>query len=451
MVRCSLLLLLAATPAAAADPGPWQRLIGNPDWLQVTGTARARVETLAGGIRPGVAREETLVMTRGTALVDVGDGPVHLVTEIWDSRAFNIEPGSFVGNGEVNTLEPVQAHLRVDLGKPFGPASHAAVSLGRMVINLGSRRLIAADDYRNTTNGYTGIRVDLAPAKNIEATLIYTLPQQRLPDDPTRVRERGFELDRENFAVRLWGGIALWKHAVGDINLELSGFRFEERDTPQLATRDRHLSTIDARLFRSHALGQWDVELEGAWQWGSSRTGLSNALPLNQARAWYVHGDVGYSFRSAWKPRLSVEFDAISGDRPGGAYTRFDTLFGMRRADFSPGSLLSYIGRANMVAPALRLEVEPSARTDGFATVRPMWAESGTDIFSQTGVRDASGRSGRFAGWELDSRIRHWLVRKRLRGELNTVVIVRDRLLKAPGTPPGNTVTYFSATLFASF
>jgi Alginate export len=252
--------------------------------------------------------------------------------------------------------------------------------------------------------------------------------------------------------LQLWGGIALWRHAAGNLNLELSGFQLSERDTPQLATRDRNLATIDARAFVPTAAGRFDLEVEGAWQWGRSRPGTSNAVPRAEVEAWYLHADAGYTFRSPWKPRLSAEFDVVSGDRPGGKYTRFDTIFGMRRADFSPGSILGYIGRANLLAPGLRLEVEPGPRTDGFASVRAMWAESRSDSFSQTGVRDPSGRSGRFAGWELDSRLRHWLIPKRLRGEIDTVVFLRRGLLQgAPNAPPGGTVVYFSASVIAPF
>ncbi|KPF58631.1 hypothetical protein IP88_16405 [alpha proteobacterium AAP81b] len=422
----------------------------------MSGLARLRVETLADGLRPGAPRDETVVMSRVTLMADIGDGPVHVIGEIWDSRVFNIRAdrsgASLVGANDINTLEPVQLHVRADLGAPFGKGSHAVATFGRMVLNLGSRRIIAADDYRNTTNGYTGLRLDLTPVKDVEATFVYTLPQQRLPDAPTRVQNSGFALDRENFALQLWGGIALWRHAAGNLNLELSGFQLSERDTPQLATRDRNLATIDMRGFVPPAAGHFDIEVEGAWQWGRSRPGTSNAVPRAEVEAWYLHADTGYTFRGPWHPRLSAEFDVVSGDRPGGKYTRFDTIFGMRRADFSPGSILGYIGRANLLAPGLRLEVEPGPRTDGFASVRAMWAESRSDVFSQTGIRDASGQSGRFAGWELDSRVRHWLIQKRLRGEIDTVVFLRRGLLRdAPNAPPGGTVVYFSASVIAPF
>ncbi len=452
------LLLLAAAPATAAapPPAPLQAAVGNPDWLHVSGLARLRVETLADGLRPGAPRDETVVMSRVTLMADIGDGPVHLIGEIWDSRVFNIRADrlgpSLVGANDINTLEPVQLHLRADLGAPFGKDSHAMLTVGRMVLNLGSRRIIAADDYRNTTNGYTGVRLDLTPVKDLEATLVWTMPQQRLPDAPAQAQASGFALDRENFALQLWGGIALWRRAAGNLNLELSGFQLSERDTPQLATRDRNLATIDARAFVPPAPGRFDVEIEGAWQWGRSRPGLNNAVARAEVAAWYLHADAGFTFWGGWKPRLSAEFDVVSGDRPGGKYTRFDTVFGMRRADFSPGSILGYIGRANLLAPGLRLEVEPGPRTDGFASVRAMWAESRSDSFSQTGVRDPAGRSGRFAGWELDSRVRHWLIPRRLRGEIDTIVILRRGLLRdAPNAPPGATVVYFSASVIAPF
>jgi hypothetical protein len=43
----------------------------------------------------------------------------------------------------------------------FGTGTKLGLQAGRFTLNLGSRRLVAADDYRNTTNGYTGIRADL--------------------------------------------------------------------------------------------------------------------------------------------------------------------------------------------------------------------------------------------------------------------------------------------------
>src|SRR3546814_15575078 len=59
--------------------------------------------------------------------------------------------------------------------------------------------------------------------------------------------------------------------------------------------------------------------------------------------------DAGYSFGGSWKPRLSLEFDRASGDRRGGRQGRFDTLFGMRRADLAPAGLYNALARTNIV------------------------------------------------------------------------------------------------------
>ena len=55
----------------------------------------------------------------------------------------------------------------------------------------------------------------------------------------------------------------------------------------------------------------------------------------------------------------------------------------------------------------LRLEIAPSPRWDSFVAGRSMWLEANEDAFSTTGVRDAAGRSGRFAGRQLEGRVRY--------------------------------------------
>jgi hypothetical protein len=448
---CACLLLMTATPAAAA-PTPLQAAIGNPGWLHLSGNSRARIESLDDQVRPGFVANEDLFSLRTVIRADIGTGPLHLVGEIWDSRSYTIRPGSAAGTGEVNVLEPVQLHAIADLGPVFGAGSGLVVTAGRMVLNLGSRRLIAADDYRNTTNSYTGLRADITARPRVQATFIYVLPQLRLPDGFDDVRNNRFALDHENFDARLWGGIVGLDHAFGPVHADASLFRFTERDAPGRPTRDRDLTTVDARLLVEPAPGGFDGEIEAAWQWGHTRNGLATALPLQDVAAGYIHVDVGYSLAGRWHPRLVAEFDLASGDRPGGRYTRFDTLFGMRRADFSPGGIFAALGRGNIVTPALRLELAPSPRSDGHLLARAMWSASASDGFSTTGVRDPTGRAGGFAGYEFDTRLRHWLVPARLRGEINADLLLRRGVLRtAPNAPAGATTAYFSAAVTAFF
>lgn len=444
----SLLVAIVSAPVAAA-PGPLQAAIGDPGFLHLSGSLRARAEIIAGQPRTGFRDAESLISLRTTLRADLGNGPVRLVAEMFDSRAYGIARGGAVGTGEVNTLEFVQAHVAADLGAALGRDTRLTAQAGRMVLNLGSRRLIAADDYRNTTNGYTGVRIDAARGPDLAATVIYVLPQVRLPDNIAAIRRNRAEVDREGLDLRLWGGIASWHHALGSTDAELSFYRLDERDSPALATRDRHLSTLDLRVMKAPAVDHFDHEIEAAWQWGAERPGVAAALPAQQVAAGFVHADAGYSLAHA---RLSAEFDFASGDRPGGKYTRFDTLFGMRRADFSPGALLAAIGRANLVAAGARVEVTPSARSDGHVTAQAMWAASASDAFATSGVRDPRPGASAFAGYELDSRWRHWLVPGRLRAEWNgTLLLHRGLLRTAPNAPAAPTTVYTSLALLTLF
>lgn len=427
-----------ATPAFAQDEG-----------FDLSGTSRLRYEVIANQPRAGFNQDDDLVNLRTTLLATYVTGPVTLSAELWDSRVYGGDAGTPVTTGEVNAFELVQANAAVKAG--HGPVT-TLVRAGRFTLNIGSRRLVAADDYRNTTNGYTGLQVDLGGKGGWAATLVYVLPQQRRPDDAESLRRNAVAFDHEGFDLVLWGGTAAKTRAIGPVTLEASFYHLGERDTAGRPTRDRSLNTWGGRVLREPAAGKVDAEVEAFHQFGriSASTG-ANAARL-EVSAWFVHAEAGYSFAGAWKPRLSIEYDRASGDHAGGRYARFDTLFGMRRADLAPAGLYNAVGRANVSSPGVRLEVVPSKRIDAFAGYRALWLAERTDAFSTTGVRDASGRSGNFAGHQIDTRVRWWLRRGVLRLEGDAVLLARGRFLReAPNAPPGGTTFYGSLNLTASF
>lgn len=435
-----VLLFVGASPALAEEDG-----------FALSGNVRLRYEALDGQARAGLDDRIDLVSLRTVVAADYRAGPIHLGAELWDSRAWGGKPGEGIGTGEVNIWEPVQAYVAADLGSLLGRGSKASVQVGRFMLNLGARRLVAADDYRNTTNGYTGARIDLATGQGGSASLIYVLPQMRRPDDEASVLDHDVALDRESFDLRLWGGYAAQKLSRGTM-IELGYFGLAERDMPGRPTRNRHLHSVSLRLMRDPAPTRFDYEVEGIWQMGRVRAGIAPAAASLDVAAWFVHADAGYSFPGAWKARLSAEVDYASGDRRGGHYGRFDTLFGMRRADFVPAGIFAQTGRANILTPGLRLEMAPSKRIDLFANWHPMWLASRTDAFSTTGVRDPSGRSGRFAGHMIDSRLRWWAVPQTLRAELNASWLGKGRFLRdAPNAPRSGDARYISLALTASF
>ena len=135
----------------------------------------------------------------------------------------------------------------------------------------------------------------------------------------------------------------------------------------QPATRNRRLQTVSARVIREPAAGKADFEFEGIYQFGTVRASTAVAAPVLDVSAWFLHADAGYTFPGPLKARLSLEYDHASGDRAGGYYGRFDTLFGMRRAELAPAGLYNAVGRANISTPGIRLEVAPTPRLDARA------------------------------------------------------------------------------------
>ncbi|MEN2786172.1 alginate export family protein [Sphingomonas qilianensis] len=435
MAGIALSAIGIAAPASAQD---------SKDGFALSGTTRLRYEAIDGQARAGFNAADDLVNLRTTVLGQYRDGPIRIAAELWDSRVYAGDKGTPITTGEVNTLELAQAFAEVRPHALLGAGSTASLQAGRFLLNLGSRRLVAADDYRNTTNSYTGLHAELAWRGGWRAILIYTLPQQRRPDDPAELRHNAVAVDHEGVDLVLWGGTISRARAIRRTMIETSFFHLGERDTPQRPTRDRLLNTLGLRLISDPAPGKLDGELEGFVQHGHISTGLSANAARQDVGAWFVHADAGYTWAGDWHPRLSIEFDHASGDRPGGRYGRFDTLLGMRRADLGPSGLYNAFGRANFISPGARIEAAPSKRTDVMATLRPIWLAAREDSFSTTGVRDASGRSGTFAGTQVDGRLRHRLS-PALRLELDAVVLCKGRFLRdALNAPPGRWTKYAS-------
>jgi hypothetical protein len=440
-----LYLIVAAIPLAS----PTARA---QDGLSVSGNMRLRYELIDGQARAGFDSADDLFNIRTQIAADYRGNAFRISAELFDSRAYGADPGTPISTNEVNALELVQLSVGYDFAAPFGKESKATVTAGRMMLNLGSRRLVAADDYRNTTNGYTGLRADISARDGIKATLITMLPQMRRPDSAAAVRDNRVAIDRESFDLVLWGGVLSKAGAIGPAMAELSNFHLGERDAPGRPTRDRSLDTFGGRLIREPARGQWDYEVEGFYQTGRISTALATTAPRQSVSASFVHADLGYSFAHRWQPRLSVELDRASGDRPGRRYGRFDTLFGMRRADLAPAGLYNALARTNILTTGLRIEVTPDQRLDAFAAYHALWLASDSDSFSSTAVRDARGQSGDFAGHQIDARLRYWIIPKRLRYEFDGVLLAKGGFLRdAPNAPTGRWTRYASFNLTASF
>jgi hypothetical protein len=89
------------------------------------------------------------------------------------------------------------------------------------------------------------------------------------------------------------------------------------------------------------------------------------------------------------------------------------------------------------------VEVAPGTRFDAMLAWRPLWLASATDAFATTLVRDRAGKSGRFAGNQVEMRVRYWLVPGVIRLDSGVAALVKGGFLRdAPLAPDTGDTRY---------
>lgn len=463
-------LLAAALPGlASAQSGPpfpaaptkprflLHEALGSPSNLRISGSFRPRAEGISNQFRPSnFAQNDILNSYLTTLFIEYETGPVRIGGELFDSRGYFQKRNSSAFTTEVNALEPGQAYLGIDLGDAAGDGTKSSLTLGRFTKNIGSRRLVSRQQFRNTINAYTGLSFDWQNAEKDRLAVIWTMPHTRLPDDTQGILDNEVAFDRESLDLQLFGASYTKANVFGG-TFEMYGYGLLERDSGtglrSVQTRDRRLFTPGLRLARAPKPGQFDYDVEAIYQMGLAReTAAASDRKDLDVSAYFLHAEAGYTFDAAWRPRVSLHYDHASGDgRNPNSFNRFDTLFGARRFEYGPTGLYGPVQRANMISPALRFEVTPSVVWDAFVAYRPLWLESPTDAFAATLIRDRSGRSGTFAGQQIEGRIRYWIVPDAMLLDTGLAYLIKgDFLRNAPNAPDtGNTFYgYLNTTLF---
>ncbi len=400
-----------AEKPAAKGPESWRlsKALGLPDWLKLSGMQRTRFESLDGQFRSASALDDSdhQWQVRTTLKADVNYHGWLATGELWDARQFEADDGSALDTGTVNAAEMVQLYAGYEGKSVFAQGDKASLIFGRHTMDLGNRRLVARNDFRNTTNTFLGFNARWESSSKDSLQAFFTLPTRRLPSDFDALLDNDVELDDENRHVKFWGLYATFAEAVGKANAELYYFGLDEQDAQGLATANRSLSTVGGRLVQRPAKASFDYELEATYQFGESRTGTTSNTDLDH-EAHHVHLEGGYTFEHDWTPRTALQFDYASGDDSptDGENNRFDTLFGARRFEFGPTGILGFIARSNVMTPGLRLVVNPRKDIELMLSHRPVFLASDTDAHTPSGVRDQTGGSGDHVGDFSELRLR---------------------------------------------
>jgi hypothetical protein len=417
-----------------------------PDWLSLSVEQRTRYETLDGSFKKdGQGGDQQIPLQLDVAL-EARLGDWRLGGEFLDARQWGADSGSGVNNTQVDTADFIQAYAAWSKQNLFYSGIGVEVVGGRQTLNLGSRRLVARNAFRNTINSFTGAKVRVTDYSHWQFTGFVTMPVLRTPTSTDDILNDKHQFDEEDTHTLFSGGfLEVYDLAFG-INSELYLYHLDESDSPNNATRNRRYFTPGMRFYIKPATGKLDFQLETIGQFGTVRatTNAPDGKDLMH-QTWMQHADVGYTFDMPWKPRFAFEYDYASGDKHAkdDKDQRFDTLFGARRFDFGPTGIYGAFSRTNINSPGYRINLAPRNNVQLGISHRAFWLASATDGWGSTGLRDPTGNSGSFIGHQLELTARYDF-NSSLNFETGWTHLFKGEFAKqAPSAPNGQDVDYF--------
>lgn len=409
--------------------------LADVDWLDIGLEYRARYEHRDNDFRRARENIDDPILLRTRAYVGLKNilDPFRFAVEVQDSRRNNSNYTRSNDTRDVDKADFIQAYLELyykdsifgkdDLGnsRPFW------IRGGRLAWESLDRRLIARNEWRNTTNTFQGVRANIGEKKNdwqLEAFAVQ--PVQRFTE----------KLDEVDHSQNFYGVIGDWRRwseyvtiqpyyfllrqngddVVNDANgISLSDRRTYTPAQQSQARIDREIHTGGIRVFGVVPGTQWDYDASYVKQWGKQQRFINNVIGYVNVdhEAYAYNGEVGYTVKHPWKPRFSASYGVASGDKTTAAGNdfsdngRFDRLFGFAR----PWSNNDYIQMENIRAAKVRVEFDPqvpyltNVKVDtGFSWYQ---LDDATDRWNAgANLRDRTGSSGRDLGKEYDLRVR---------------------------------------------
>lgn len=400
------------------------------DWLDLGLEHRSRYEYRDNDFRRSDENLDQPLLLRTRAFVGLKNilDPFRFTIELQDSRRNNGDYTRSFDTRDINYLHILQGYVELNYDKSFfgkddyGNEHPIWIRYGRHAWEAIDRRLIARNEWRNTTNNFQGLRASIGEKKNDwQVELFAVQPIQRF----TRAND---EVDKAQHFYGVIGDYRSWSKYVtlepyylllkqdGDeVKFNTNGLRLSGNQLRQ-AQIDREIHTAGLRAYAIIPNTKLDYDVSYIKQWGNQDRFLNNARGYINVDhdAYAYNAEVGYTLKHPWKPRFSLFYGVASGDdttpRAQDDRTsneRFDRLFGFAR----PWSNDDYIQMENIRTPKVRVEFEPKVpfldrvQVDtGFSWYR---LDSATDRWNAgANLQDRTGRAGKDLGKEYDLRVR---------------------------------------------
>jgi hypothetical protein len=274
----------------------------------------------------------------------------------------------------------------IELGDP----QHLSLKVGRQVLAYGDERLVGPLEWLNFSHTFDAVKLHYqAPTWWIDA----------FTSSVVRIHESEFNrsdwLGNGDVRQQFFSGLYFSSQFLPFQATDLYAFHLHEESF----TGGTDFITLGTR-FKGDPLklAGWDytVELTG-------QSGQVNGRPLS-AYAYHLEG--GYNWlKSAWKPRLALEYSAGSGDSDpnDGRVHTFQNLF---PTNHPPYGLMDTFSWQNMHNLVLRLAAQPHAKVKTTLDFHSFWLTTTGDAWYRangtTRVRNINPNANSHAGCELD-------------------------------------------------
>jgi hypothetical protein len=410
----------------------WSRYVRTalqlPDWVDLGLENRTRFESYDHPWRAsqaiGNGQTDSQILLRSRLRFGLGgNGPFRFLFEGQDARAYlNRDPGDFRDNTTVNEFDILQLLGSLTVNNVFGSGLRTDVHFGRMTMDFGRRRLIARNDFRNTSNAFDGLHWQISQGQTWRFRAFFVEP----------VIRNEVQLDEQNSKSLFWGSYFESRH-VPWLQVDAYYLGLNDQRARDVVSH-RTYSTFGGRLYKDPKPGELDYEIESAWQIGT-RGGTDHF-------AHFQHLDLGYTFNLPWTPRLLFHYDYASGDRrPDDSQDEgFDTLFGARRWELMPTGTFGPFFRTNLNSPGWRLIVHPAPGWIVQVKHRVWYLAQSRDAFGSSGLRDVTGQAGTSLGHDVELRAQ-WAINANLDFDVGYVHWFKgsyfNRLPATVGLPTG--------------
>lgn len=353
-----------------------------------------------------------------------------------DSREWNSDRADFPGvlgaEGD-DAFDLRQAWIEIGNTKQFP----LTAKIGRQILSYGDERLIGAFDWNNIGRTFDAVKLRWEEkAWSLDAFASSVVVPERGSFNQSDVFN-GNELDRQ----QIFSGLYFSTTALGPQVTDLYALHLHENDSPRYQQNvfgDTNFFTFGFRVKSKpgafapepesglskdgktvapaptkRPVG-FDYDAEAAFQTGEVR-----GLDLT---AFAVHAGVGYTFDTAWLPRLGVAYNYGSGDGDpaDGDIETFQNLFPTNHKFYGQIDAFSW---QNMQDLEVSFKMQPHKAVTVRAEYHAFWLASTDDVWYRangaTAVRPlspASRSAGSYCGSEADL-IVTWNVNKHLQVE----------------------------------